>query len=69
MFAREAFGRRTAFVIGWTEALGIYCAAIAAIAVVSGEYVARLFAWPPERAPLVGALLVALFTGLNLLGV
>ena len=69
VFAREAFGRRTAFVIGWTEALGIYCAAIAAIAVVSGEYVARLLAWPPERAPLVGALLVALFTGLNLLGV
>jgi basic amino acid/polyamine antiporter, APA family len=69
VFAREAFGRRTAFVIGWTEALGIYCAAIAAIAVVSGEYVVRLLAWPPERAPLVGALLVALFTGLNLLGV
>jgi APA family basic amino acid/polyamine antiporter len=69
VFAREAFGRRAAFVIGWTEALGIYCAAIAAIAVVSGEYLARLLAWPPERAPLLGALLVALFTGLNLLGV
>lgn len=69
VFAREAFGRRSAFVIGWTEALGIYCAAIAAIAVVSGEYLARLLAWPPERAPFLGALLVALFTGLNLLGV
>ena len=69
VFAREAFGRRTAFVIGWTEALGIYCAAIAAIAVVSGEYLARLLAWPPERGPILGALLVALFTGLNLLGV
>jgi APA family basic amino acid/polyamine antiporter len=69
VFAREAFGRRAAFVIGWTEALGIYCAAIAAIAVVSGEYLARLLAWPFERAPILGALLVALFTGLNLLGV
>ena len=69
VFAREAFGRRAAFVIGWTEALGIYCAAIAAIAVVSGEYLARLVGWPAERAPLVGALLVALLTGLNLLGV
>ena len=69
VFAREAFGRRAAFVIGWTEALGIYCAAIAAIAVVSGEYLARLLTWPPERAPILGALLVALFTGLNLLGV
>jgi len=69
VFAREAFGRRTAFVIGWTEALGIYCAAIAAIAVVSGEYLARLVAWPAERAPILGAALVALFTALNLLGV
>src|SRR6185436_12601215 len=51
------------------EALGIYCAAIAAIAVVSGEYLARILGWPDERAPLVGALLVALLTGLNLLGV
>jgi APA family basic amino acid/polyamine antiporter len=69
VFAREAFGRRAAFVIGWTEALGIYCAAIAAIAVVSGEYLARLLAWPAGRAPLLGALLVALFTALNLVGV
>lgn len=69
VFAREAFGRRTAFVIGWSEALGIYCAAIAAIAVVSGEYLARLLSWPAERAPLLGAVLIALFTALNLLGV
>jgi amino acid transporter len=69
VFAREAFGRRAAFVIGWVEALGIYCAAIAAIAVVSGEYLARLLAWPAERASWLGALLVALFTGLNLVGV
>ncbi len=69
VFAREAFGRHAAFVIGWVEALGIYCAAIAAIAVVSGEYLARLFAWPAERAPWLGALLVALFTALNLVGV
>jgi basic amino acid/polyamine antiporter, APA family len=69
VFAREAFGRRAAFVIGWTEGLGIYCAAIAAIAVVCGEYTARLLGWPVGRAPLLGALLIALFTALNLLGV
>ncbi len=69
VYAREAFGRRAAFVIGWTEALGIYCAAIAAIAVVSGEYLARLIGWPAGRAALLGTLLVALFTGLNLVGV
>jgi APA family basic amino acid/polyamine antiporter len=69
VFAREAFGRRAAFVIGWTEGLGIYCAAIAAIAVVSGEYAARLLGWPAERASLAGAVLIALFTALNLVGV
>ncbi len=69
VFAREAFGRRAAFVIGWVEALGIYCAAIAAVAVVSGEYLARLVDWPAARASWLGALLVLLFTGLNLLGV
>jgi APA family basic amino acid/polyamine antiporter len=69
VFAREAFGRRAAFVIGWTEALGIYCAAIAAIAVVSGEYLARLAGWPAERAAPLAALLVAGLTALHLVGV
>ncbi len=69
VYAREAFGSRAAFVIGWTEAIGIYCAAIAAIAVVSGEYLARLLSLSAGRAALLGALLVALFTGLNLVGV
>jgi APA family basic amino acid/polyamine antiporter len=68
VYAREAFGRRAAFVIGWTEGL-IYCAAIAAIAVVSGEYASRLLGWPAAHASRAGALLIALFTGLNLVGV
>src|SRR5213593_2847973 len=46
VYAREAFGRRAAFVVGWVEALGMYCVAIAAIGVVSGEYLARLLQWP-----------------------
>src|SRR5690349_5972550 len=58
VYAREAFGRRAAFVIGWVEALGIYCAAIAAIGVVSGEYLARLCGWPASRAQLLGTGLV-----------
>jgi APA family basic amino acid/polyamine antiporter len=68
VYAREAFGRRAAFVIGWTEAIGIYCAAIAAIAVVSGEYLARLLAWPAERAPLLGTLLVGVVVAGGLFG-
>ena len=68
VYAREAFGRRVAFAIGWIEALGTYCAAIAAIGVVCGEYLARLCGWPGNGARL-GAGLVLAFTGLNLVGV
>ncbi|TMA31536.1 MAG: amino acid permease, partial [Deltaproteobacteria bacterium] len=52
VYAREAFGRRVAFAIGWIEALGTYCAAIAAIGVVCGEYLARLCGWPGNGARL-----------------
>ena len=69
VFARESFGRRAAFVVGWIEALGIYCVAIAAIGVVTGEYLARLLEWPAARASLLGAMVIAAFTALNLLGV
>jgi APA family basic amino acid/polyamine antiporter len=69
VYAREAFGRRAAFVVGWIEALGTYCVAIAAIGVVSGEYLARLCGWPASSARMLGAALVLLLTGMNLLGV
>ncbi len=69
VYAREAFGRRAAFVVGWIEVLGTYCVAIAAIGVVSGEYLARLCGWPASAARSLGAGLVVLFTGMNLLGV
>jgi basic amino acid/polyamine antiporter, APA family len=69
VYAREAYGRRAAFVVGWIEALGTYCVAIAAIAVLSGEYLARLCGWPAGVARMLGAGLVLLLTGLNLFGV
>src|SRR5437763_12384060 len=68
VYAREAFGRRVAFAIGWIEALGTYCAAIAAIGVVCGEYLARLCRSPGNGARL-GAGLVLAFMGMNLVGV
>lgn len=69
VYAREAFGRRAAFVVGWIEVLGAYCVAIAAIGVVSGEYLARLVGLPAAAARWLGVGWVALLTGLNLLGV
>ncbi|HEY6808952.1 MAG TPA: amino acid permease, partial [Gemmatimonadales bacterium] len=69
VYAREAFGRRTAAFVGWVEALGIYAAAIAAIGVVSGEYLGRLIGLDAATAPLLGAGWVIALTGVNLLGV
>jgi APA family basic amino acid/polyamine antiporter len=70
VYAREAFGPRAAFVVGWVEALGIYAAAIAAIGVAAGEFLTRLTGWsPPAATPWAGVGFVALFTGINLVGV
>jgi len=69
VYARESFGRRAAFVIGWVEALGTYCAAIAAVAVVSGDYLGRLLGWPPRVASATGVLLLVAVTAVHLVGV
>src|SRR5881227_841825 len=42
---------------------------IAAIGVAAGEYLVRLLGWPPALIAPLGAGLVALFTGINLVGV
>src|SRR6267143_515948 len=68
-FVREAFGPRAGFVVGWVEALGTNGVAIAAIGVAGGEFLVRLCGWPPARIAPLGAGLVALFTGINLVGV
>jgi len=69
VYAREAFGRRAAFVVGWVEALGMYAAAIAAIGTVGGKYLGRLLGAPAGSTPWLAAGWVALFTWINLVGV
>ena len=69
VYAREAFGPRAGFVVGWVEGLAIYTAAIAAIGVAGAEFIARLAGWPMESVRWVAVALVAGFTGINLLGV
>src|SRR5213594_4415423 len=59
VYAREAFGPRAGFVVGWIEALGMYAAAIAAIGVAAGEFLVRLAGWPSAVTPWLGAALVA----------
>ncbi|MGE5802252.1 MAG: APC family permease [Gemmatimonadota bacterium] len=69
VYAREAFGARAGFVVGWVEGLAIYTAAIAAIGVAGAEFIARIAGWPPESVRWVAVALVGGFTGINLLGV
>jgi len=69
VYAREAFGPRAGFVVGWVEGLAIYTAAIAGLGVVAGEFIGRLTGWPPELTRWIGVGIVALFIGINLVGV
>ena len=65
VYARESFGRRAAFVVGWVEALGTYCAAVAAIAVVCGDYLGRLLGWNPRTASATGVVLILAVTAVH----
>src|SRR2546427_3999322 len=69
VYARDAFGPRAGFVVGWVEAVATYTAAIAAIGVVCGEYFGRLIGAPDGAARWLGMGFIALFTGVNLTGV
>ena len=69
VYARAAFGPRVGFMVGWVEAVAMYPAAIAALGVVVGEFFGRLVGWPPSVSRWVGVGAVALFTGINVIGV
>ena len=69
VYVREAFGPRAGFVVGWVEGLAIYTAAIAAIGVVTGEFVGRLIGASAQGSQLIGVLTVVAFTAINLTGV
>ena len=69
VYAREAFGPRAGFVVGWVEGLAIYTAAIAAIGVAGAEFITRIAGWSPGSVRWIAVGLVAGFTGINLLGV
>src|SRR3989442_7635212 len=69
VYVREAFGSRAGFVVGWVESLGMYTAAIAAIGVAAAEFLVRLTGWGATSIPWLGAGMVALVTGVKLIGV
>jgi len=69
VYAREAFGGRAGFVVGWVEGLVIYTAAIAALGVAAAEFAARIASWPESATRWIAVLIVGAFTGINLLGI
>jgi basic amino acid/polyamine antiporter, APA family len=69
VYAREAFGPRIGFVVGWCEGFAMYPAAIAALGVVTGEFIGRLLGWPIGVSRWIGVGAVALFVAVNLTGV
>jgi basic amino acid/polyamine antiporter, APA family len=69
VYARAAFGPRIGFMVGWVEGLVMYPAAIAALGVVIGEFFGRLVGLPPNVSKWVGVAAVALFIGVNIIGV
>ena len=69
VYARAAYGRHAGFVVGWVEGAAIYPAAMAGIGVVCGEYAGRLVGLEAAGARWLGVAAVALFTGVNLVGV
>ena len=69
VYARAAFGPRMGFVVGWCEGFVVYPAAIAALGVVTGEFIGRLFGWPPDVSKWVGVAAVAILVAINLTGV
>jgi APA family basic amino acid/polyamine antiporter len=69
VYVREAFGPRIGFVVGWCEGFAMYPAAIAALGVVTGEFIGRLAGWPPSVSKWVGVAAVALLVAINMTGV
>ncbi len=69
VYARAAFGPRIGFVVGWCEGFAMYPAAIAALGVVTGEFLGRLLGWSPGASRWLGVGAVALLVAINLTGV
>ena len=69
VYAREAFGRRIGFVVGWCEGFAMYPAAIAALGVVTGEFIGRLAGWPHGASKWIGVGTVGLLVAVNMTGV
>jgi amino acid transporter len=74
-YLKEAWGRRTGFLFGWTELVIIRAAAYGAISTTFAEYLVRVLGWDPAIAPYdqwvhyIAAAAIALTATFNIVGV
>ena len=74
-YLKEAWGRRTGFLFGWTELVIIRAAAYGAISTTFAEYLVRVLGWDPAIAPYdqwvhyIAAAAIALTALFNIVGV
>ncbi len=74
-YLKEAWGRRTGFLFGWTELVIIRAAAYGAISTTFAEYLVRVMGWDPAIAPYdqwvhyIAAAAIALTATFNIVGV
>jgi basic amino acid/polyamine antiporter, APA family len=65
----RAFGKKIAFLFAWTRMSVLQTGSIALLAFVFGDYATQLWPLGNYSASIYAALVIALFTGLNLVGI
>jgi len=68
-FLMRAFGRRFAFLFAWARISIIQTGSIALLAYIIGDYLAQLYSIGPYSSPIFAAVIVALLTGVNIVGI
>jgi amino acid transporter len=68
-FLQRAFGSRLSFLFGWARMTVIQTGSIATASYIFGNYMSRILALGPFSSAIYAAIIVALLTGLNIMGV
>ncbi|WP_141733280.1 APC family permease [Oligoflexus tunisiensis] len=67
-YLKKAFGHQTAFLFAWSRMAVVQTGSIALLAFVFGDYAAQIWSLGPRSSSLYAALVIVLFTSLNIIG-
>src|SRR5262249_53990916 len=68
-YLRRAFGARLAFLFGWSRLSVIQTGSIAGVAYIVGDYATQIAPFPKTSSAIYAAIVIVIFTGLNVMGV